>query len=219
MHLTWNEWHYNFISCKASYRQPGNADYASTKENNCAYYSPFSQNNNTILEYYLCGDRKFAYEILINKKGKGKWILYDLDTLGPSNMIKYYDDFTKHIFFKSYLEKKYQELSYLPGEQFEFLNEMKKVKILGKNIELTKQSSGNKWTIAGEKWKILLDGNIFSRNQNPPLINIKENIAYITVFNEDLASCPGYGQDIFPITYAINIKKGEIIWKQEIKYK
>ena len=54
---------------------------------------------------------------------------------------------------------------------------------------------------------------------NNKLINFNNKVLYVTVFNEDFASCPGYGQDTFPITYAINIKKGKIIWKQEVKYK
>ena len=219
LNLSWNEWHYDFMSCKASYRQPSKLDYPCSKENDCVLYFPFSQNNNTVLEYFLCGDRKFAYEITIDKKGNGKWTLYDLDTIGLPNVVKYHNDFTKYVFFKNHLEKKYNKLNNLPSEQFEFLNEKTKVKITNRNIELNKDSSGYKWTITGEKWEISLDGSVFSYYDNPPLINIKDNVVYITVFNEDFASCPGYGQDTFPITYAINIKKGKIIWKQEIKYK
>jgi hypothetical protein len=219
LNLKWDEKYYDFMSCSAIYRQKNKPDYPCSNENECALYFPFSHNNTTVLEYYLCGDRKFAYEITINKKGDGKSTLYNLDTIGLINVVKYHDDFTKYGFFKNYLEKKYDKLDYLPSEQFEFLNEKTKVKITNRNIELYKDSSSYKWKIKGEKWEISLDGSIFSYHNNPPLINIQDKVLYVTVFNEDFASCPGYGQDTFPITYAINIKKRKIIWKQEIKYK
>ena len=219
LNLKWDEKYYDFMSCSAIYRQKNKPDYPCSNENECALYFPFSHNNTTVLEYYLCGDRKFAYEITINKKGDGKSTLYNLDTIGLINEAKYHDDFTKYGFFKNYLEKKYDKLDYLPSEQFEFLNEKTKVKITNRNIELYKDSSSYKWKIKGEKWEISLDGSLFSYHNNPPLINFSDEVLYITVFNEDFASCPGYGQDTFPITYAINIKKGKIIWKQEIKYK
>ena len=219
LNLIWDEWYYDFMSCNASYKQKSKLDYPCSNENECALYFPFSQNNNTVLEYFLCGDRKFAYEITINKKGDGKSTLYNLDTIGLINVVKYHDDFTKYVFFKNYLEKKYDKLNNLPSEQFEFLNEKTKVKITNRNIELNKDSASYKWKITGEKWDISLDGSIFSYYNNPPLININDKVLYVTVFNEDFASCPGYGQDTFPIIYAINIKKGRIIWKQEIKYK
>jgi hypothetical protein len=207
------------MSCNAIYRQKNKPDYPCSNENECALYFPFSHNNTTVLEYYLCGDRKFAYEITINKKGDGNSTLYNLDTIGLISEVKYQDDFTKYVFFKNYLEKKYDKLNNLPSEQFEFLNEKTKVKITNRNIELNKDSSSYKWKITGEKWGISLDGSIFSYHNNPPLINIQDKVLYVTVFNEDFASCPGYGQDTFPITYAINTKKGKIIWKQEVRNK
>ena len=219
LNLIWDEKYYDFMSCNAIYRQKNKPDYPCSNENECTLYFPFSQNNTTVLEYFLCGDRKFAYEITINKKGDGNSTLYNLDTIGIINEAKYHDDLTKYVFFKNYLQKKYDKLNNLPIEQFEFLNEKTKVKITNRNIELTKDSTSYKWKITGEKWEISLDGSVFSYYNNPPLININDKVLYITVFNEDFASCPGYGQDTFPITYAINIKKGKIIWKQEIKYK
>lgn len=219
LNLGWNEWHYDFMTCEASYKYPSALDYSYKKENNCVLYFPFSQNDTTILEYYLGGDRKFAYEITIDKIGNGYWTLYDLDTIGNSNIIKYHDDVTKHFFFKNYLEENHKKLNNLPTEQFEFLNEKSKIKIQSREFELNQKSPDKKWAISCKKWTIALDGSIFNYNDNPPLINFKNDIAYITVFNEDFASCPGYGQDIFPITYAIDIKKGKIIWKRELKMK
>lgn len=229
LELSWNERYYDFMSCKATYKYSTKLDDLYTtqvEQNNCALYFPFSQKNKTIIEYFLGGDRKFAYDITIDKTGKSEWILYDVDTIRSPDVVPYHNDFTKYSFFKNYLEKKHNKLNdNLPTEQFEYLNEKTKIKIKNRNIELNKNISDNKWTINGGKWQILLDGDIlaFYRNdslinkKNLPLINIKDNIVYITVFNKDYASCRGYGQDVFPITYAIDIKKGKIIWKQEIK--
>ena len=223
LELIWDERHYDYLSCKASYKQESSLDIPYTKESDCVLYFPFSQNDKTILAYFFENDRKFAYEIVIDKNGNGKWILYNLDKKENPNNLKYSDDFTKYVFFKNYyLDKKYSNLNQIPTEQFEFFNEKTKIKIKNIDIELN-ENTDKKWTVNGENWEILLDGDIFyshySSHYPSPLINIKDDVMYITVFNKDSGHCFFLGPDIFPITYAIDIKERKIKWEQEIKIK
>ncbi len=216
--LSWKEWHYNYMSCCASYRIPSQHDYKSTNEKSCVYYSPYSQSENTIVSYFLAGDRKFAYEIIIDEMGIGNWTLCNLGAIGLSNEISLKNDSIKSSLLKSYLTKKHKGLGDLPTEQFEFSNEKTKITVRGRKIEFHKKTIDNKWLIRGEKWELALDGNLFHYFDNQPLINFKGKVAYVTVFNEDYASCPSYGQDIFPITYAIDLKKGKIIWQRKLQF-
>jgi|GEM_PF-6252738 len=182
-------------------------------------YPDTQENDTTILAYllgsiFLDDNKKIAYEI-----NNEKWFLYynySVDTLGSYYLSEIHFFNNNYFFENHYVERrKYFKLkSSLFVEQFEFSNENKKIKIKNRNIELNKISD-KKWAVSGKKWEILLDGSIFHFRNRLPLITLKDNVAYITVFNKFFDSCPMI-PDIFPIIYAIDIKKGKIKWKLEI---
>lgn len=243
IYLEWPEWHYDFMSCQANYKYRNKTDETYNKANsregeyNCATYMLYSQGDKTVLGYFLAGDRKFAYEISIDKSGKSKWTVYNLDTLdkqtGISSGPNYYNDFTKFTYWDTHLKEKYKKLTSLPQGQYDYKSEKKEIKIKDSDIYLTEISydtlgdtlsqrikAPNKWIVKGNGWELSLDGSIFQNytvsQTNPPLVTVKNNFLYITVFKMDRMSCPGYGWDVTPIVYCIDTSKGTILWKQTL---
>lgn len=84
---------------------------------------------------------------------------------------------------------------------------------------LTITESFPKYLVSGENWVLVLNGSIIGfeyidKPANPPLIDMKGDILFVTVFNDDYEKYPGNGKDIYPIVYAIDIKKGKILWQK-----
>lgn len=70
----------------------------------------------------------------------------------------------------------------------------------------------DRWQVKGKRWQIPLEGYLIQM-YNQPLVSMNKKRLYITVFNDDKVSCPGYGRDLYPILYCIDLKKGRIVWE------
>ena len=239
IYLEWPEWHYDFMSCHANYKSHETYNKANSREDgyNCATYMLYSQGDKTVLGYFLAGDRKFAYEIIINKSGKSKWKIYNFDNLDKqkrtSSNLKFSNDSTKVTYWYNHLKEKHNKLLSLPKGQYDYNAKKRVIKIKNSDIYLSEIpydtlgdtlsqliKAPNKWRVKGKGWELTLDGSIFENRtvsqSNPPLVTVKNNFLYVTVFNMDSMSCPGYGWDVTPIVYCIDISKGTILWKQTL---
>lgn len=244
LRLSWPEWHYDFKSCQASYRNsyiPNYSFYSPVSTCDCEFFIPFGDpKGQVLLGYFLSRDRKYAYEIAINTAGKAKWSLNRLDNLNEkpslSSIYPFNSDSSKMIYYEYFLKRKHPNIARLTDsttnlsvtkDTIHLLNASTPLKLYADTLPKNHQDLygadpsvyrahyAQQWVLAGERWKVMLEGYLIHQC-NKPLITLKEQLIYITVFNNDRESCRGYGRDVHPITYCISISNGSILWKTEL---
>lgn len=229
IYLKWKDMHYNYMDCICTYNPQYKIDEIYNEVNSskgtCPIYFPYFKENELVLSYFLRGDRRNIYEISIKNNGENDWHIYNIDTLsaeqGIPNASAIKTEMNKSLFFKSFLDDKYSNLK-APSHTklvYDSISEIYSVKDCDVHFTPLSKEPFTKYKVTGKKWEIILNGSIIGfqyldKPANQPLIDLKDNILFVTVFNDDYESCPGYGKDIYPVVYAIDVKKGKILWEK-----
>jgi hypothetical protein len=231
LYFDWPDWHYDFIDCFATYKNQsmdGFPEYPHERDSmNCSVYLLFDSRDTTVIGYHLSGDRKYAYEIQIDKNGNCEYILYDFDKYAINGA--YWGDKSKSAaLYTLELKTKHRDLQFLSRTKY-CTSFKDSVQLNDFPVYLRKKTNdpGDKsdlyyppppdWEIVEKRWSIDLNG-YYKINSDKPMLQIIENTLYLTVFNTDGRSCPEYGYDLSPVVYAIDLKKGKIIWQKTIEY-
>ncbi len=229
LYLKWKDMHYNYLDCICTYNPQYKIDKIYTEVNSskgaCPIYFPYFNKNELVLCYFLRGDRRNIYEISIKNNGENNWRIYNMDTLsvkqGAPDASAIKTEMSKSLFFKSFLDDKYSNLKAPQHTKLDYDSTTEIYSVMNRDIHFTPLSKEPfaKYRVEGKKWEIILNGSIIGfqfidKPANPPLIDLKNNMLFVTVFNDDYESCPGYGKDIYPFVYAIDIEKGEILWQK-----
>jgi hypothetical protein len=224
IYLYWPDYYYDFMSCNASYASWNEMDQTYSKgttipEGNCPTYMLFSSRENVVIGYFLKGDRKYAYDLVIDPNGISSWKVHDLDSLQKTRE-GYTDDISKMVFWEQKIQKMYDSMlvvnlpsytQYVSGNyDFKAFN----LECVGPSEMVYSKDSDkqDRWQVKGKRWQIPLEGYLIHMH-NQPLVSMNKKRLYITVFNDDKVSCPGYGRDVYPILYCIDLKKGRIVWE------
>lgn len=229
IYLNWPDYYYNFFDCIATYDDWSPEDelydhgLASSEPADCMNYQFYSCEKQLILGCFLTGDRKYAFDLAFDEKGRVQYQVTDIDSVGDlKNEIL--DDSTKRLVWRDFLSQKYGPLMNMDMPKHS-RNGIGDYQFKGFNLEriqplraVNSKDSGrqDRWQVNGKGWQIALEGYIVHM-YNPPLVSLNKSLLYITVFNDDNESCPGYGYDIYPILYCIDLKKGKICWKYDFR--
>lgn len=225
--LKWNDMHYDYSECVCTYNPNYNIDKIYNEVNSdkeaCPIYFPYFNGNDLVVSYFLRGDRRNLYEISIHNNGESNWFNYNIDTLsalqGTPNSSAIKTEMNKSLFFKTFLDNKYTQLKVPPRTPLIFDSISNSHSIKDKDLRFTPLSKETftKYKLTGKNWEIVLNGTIVSSYSHPskqPLIDLKGDVLFVTVFNDDYESCPGYGRDTYPLVYAIDVKKGKVLWQK-----
>lgn len=230
VYLEWPGMHYDIFDCKATYSNHFKKDEifnnAYKKENDCAVYVFNTNFDDIVLGYSLGGDRRHIYEITIKQNGEIKWILHNFDELlaklGNTNSLNIGNDIIKGQIFNTYLNEKSEAIKSLHRTRTVHDTITNTYNIKYSSIYLTqietKEKSSEirpKFKVVGDNWEVPLKGFVIDY-YNPPLISLNEKVLYVTVFNDDEESCPGYGKDVYPYVYAIDVVSGEVLWMRKL---
>ena len=228
IYLDWPDYYYDFMSCNASYLSKNEMDEiyskgTTTPEGNCPTYMLYSARENVVIGYFLKGDRKYAYDLLIDPNGNSSWKMHDLDSLQKARE-GFTDDNSKMVFWEKNLQKMNDSMlalnlpSYTQDVSGNYdFKAFKLERIQPSNVVHEKDSDKqDRWQVQGSGWHIPLEGYLIHM-YNQPLVSINKNLLYITVFNDDKESCPGYGRDVYPILYCIDLKNGKMLWNYDFR--
>lgn len=228
IYLDWPEMHYNYYDCICTYNPAYEIDkkYRETNSNkgDCPIYHLYLNGDNLIVNLSLRGDRRNSYEISLNYKGELNWESHNIDTLSleydlpPSSTIKAEED--KALFFKTYLDSKYDPLVSPPQTPLLYDSLSKTYTVKDKNIQIIPLSEDvcTPTKIKGENWETFLNGSVFMNIGNDqPLVSLIGKKLFVTIYNDDIITC-SYGSDVYPIIYCIDTETGSKWWQTRITY-
>lgn len=217
--LPWPEWHYDFLDCKASYRDNSQKNYPadSVTERQCALYMPFfGPQNQLTVGYYLLNDPAHAYELRIDQRG---WVKgAPLKMPGAS--------------FHQTGFAKFQQVSLLvnhppaalvpapaPGFVVETagcirLVDFPQVKLVPDPQDtLTAQRGARRqwphWGVQGPDWWLPLPGYLSTQNV---LVTVSGPRLYLTVMHAEPRRCPPL-PDTWPIMCCVDLTSGKLLWQ------
>ncbi|MEQ9186164.1 MAG: hypothetical protein RLP15_00400 [Cryomorphaceae bacterium] len=213
LHIPFEGYHYDYISCRASYVDSPNKFPALDRERDCALYGPLELEDKLVIKYDLLGD-PFAFKVVeIERDGAASFNRYDLRSRG----MHAYDDFSKYSVGQIVMDSIYPNAMTMlaPHPQPEADSTLKLIRWKLRPSKKKRGWAEFEWEAKVRRKRFKLNGYLM-RYGYPPLVTYNEERLLITVFNEDMMECQGYGPDTRPVVYCFDQKRKKLLWTHRL---